>query len=280
MGYSYYESSAHEGETIELFKFVRGTEEWRFAKGDASITFDGDLYIATEIHRTAPRQGSDDAPGSIDVFLPSDSALAQVIQQGGNIRTIDLTVYSYHRPNPADTRVIFLGEVTGGDISPSEIKLTCAPLAGQLGQQIPRGTMQRNYCIWTTYDLETCGVDSADFTFDGIVAAISLNGLEITVTGAEDFVPTLPGSVALQDMFVKGVLIKGEQRGEIQHQAGDVVVLSERMPGLAVGNAVSLLAGDSRDPEVCRDKFQNADRMLVHPTMPQVNPFFGQGLGR
>ncbi len=273
------ERSEDAGELVELYRFVRGTTEWFYVDNYTSVTYDGDVYLPLEISRTAPRQSSSDSPGTIDVTLPSDCALVALLQQGGNLRTVDLTIIGFHRSSPTATRITFLGEVTVPNIEPSLTVLTCAPLAGQMGQQVPRGTVQRNECIWTTYDLFTCKVSIAAFTFTTAVSAISLNGLEVTVTGALAFVPTLPGSVARSDMFAKGVLVKGEQRGEIIEQVGEVMYLSERMPGLVLADAISLVAGDNRTPETCRDKFQNAARMMVHPHMPQVNPFFGQGFG-
>lgn len=275
-----FEESNYNGEPYELYHFVRGTEEWNYTDGILSRTHLSDTYTPLQISRTAPRQGKDDAPGSIDVTVPTDSPLGLVVQQAHNIRAIDLTVFSLQEGAPSATRIVFLGQLIKASIGPSDTIITCVPIAGQMSMQLPRGTMQRAYCVWTTYHALTCGVDPADFTFTGEVTAISGNGLTITVAGATAFVPGLPGAVALTSMFTRGVLIKGEQRGEIQVQLLDNMVLSERMIGLEIGDTVQLLAGDNRDPITCRDKFQNAERMLVHPNMPQVTPFFGQGFNR
>jgi hypothetical protein len=241
------------------------------------VTFDGETYTACEIEHTEPTTGVDDAPGTIQISLPSDDPIAQEFRKSILPPRPMVQIYQYHRPptdNPDPANVwSMLYDIVDTEHTPDQTTLTCASILGQMTMIIPSGLVQRDYCIWTTYDPLTCGVNPASFTFTGVVASISGAIVEVTDAGAYD-APLDPDP----NVFRLGSLSFGVYSSMIREQNGDFMTLDDPIPGLVVGDSVSLLVGDDRTERTCALRFLNSERRASFPKMPVSNPWYGRGL--
>lgn len=265
------------GKPSELYHFFRSTEDWFHTSGSVTvIDEDSNVYLPLEITRGEIDAGGADRPGALPVTIPVDCDLGLAIQSGSTPTPIQLRITRSHRGVADSDAIIFIGELSTADADEGDVlQLQCLPFTARLGDNIPQGAFQRDQCAFTTYDPTTCKVDPANFTFVGEVTAI--DGLVITVDGASDFVPLLPGSVTDPFMFKLGSAVFGEQQTMIEEQDGDNLTLLEDI-GLEIGSMVTLIAGDDRAPSTCSAKFQNSARNMSFKDMPTVNPFYGQGL--
>lgn len=267
------EASDDQALPLEFYHFYRGSEDWYYVTAERVKSLDGIQHLPLELTRGQIDVGGEDRPGALSITLPTDSVLGLIFQEGSAPSPINLAITRQLQGATDDPWIIFIGEVTSADVEGETVTIQVLPFTARLDVIVPQGLYQKDQCQWNTYDPFTCKVDKATFTFTGTVAAVS--GLSVEITGASAF---NPGTGARDDMFVGGILEKGERKGMIESQNGDVVILLESVPTLDVGDVVSLVAGDNRRLETCRDKFNKANRRLAFPHLPVLNPFYGQGL--
>lgn len=239
-----------------------------------TVTYQSDLYLPCEIEHTEPSYGSEDAPGTIQITLPSDDPISQEFLQSIPPPNPMVAIYEYHRP-PVDEPDIShirraLYDIVSAEDTIHGLVLTCASILGQMDSIVPSGLIQRDFCDFATYHPETCGVSRAAHTFEGTVS--NIDGLSVTVPGAAAFRADIPTYFRLGDFS------KGTKHTMIREQDGDTVVLDEMIPGLVVDDTVQLVAGDDRTKETCYYVFNNSARRRSFPGLPTVNPYYGRGL--
>lgn len=263
------EQSRARGKPRDCYHFFRGVEDWRYTSFRTAIAFMGEIFTPLEITHGEIEGGGQDRPGEVPITLPTDSPLGLILQAGSAPTPIAVKIYRFHHGVMDDFAIIFNGEVQGADIDGETCVIQAVPLQSRMSMIMPRGLFQKKRCIWNTYDPMTCKANPGAFTFTNAISAIT--GLVVTVPGAAAF-------NADPSFFSLGVMSKGERKGTIELQNGDDMRLEFMIPGLAVGNSVSLLAGDDRTQETCLNKFNNIDRHRSLSQMPTLNTFSGQGL--
>lgn len=264
------EASRDKGQPRYYYHFLRGGEDWCYTNHRTQLAFNGQLYTPLEITHGEIERGSEDNPGTVPITLPTDSDVGLVLQQGAAPTPISVRISMLQLGDVTDPAIIFYGELRGADFNGEICEVQAVPLQARLDVIMPRGRWQRKQCVWNTYDPFTCGVSESGFLFNGTVSAI--DGLTVTVPGAAAFRSTDPSFFAL------GVMSKDEYKGMIEKQDGDNMLLQHMIPGLVVGNSVSLLAGDDRTKETCLFKFNNIERHMAFHLIPTTNPHYGQGL--
>jgi len=252
-----------------FYHFFRGTQDWFYTNDRAPQSYAGEKYLPLEINHSPIDRGGEDRPGAVQVRLPTDSDIGLVLQAGDSPTPLSLRISSYDLGAVDDPAIIFNGEIQGADIDGEICTAHAVPLQARLAVEMPRGRFQRWKCRWNTYDPFTCKVNPAAYTHVGVVTGI--DGLLVSVSGTSEF-STDP------NFFALGVMTKGEYKGMIERQSGDDVTLQFMIPGLVVGDTVSLLAGDDRTRETCVNKFNNIARYWAFGEMPVTNPHYGQGL--
>lgn len=262
------EKSRAQGRPRYFYHFFRSVEDWYYTSYRTVLAYNGQAYLPLEINHNEIVGGGEDRPGLVEVTLPTDSDLGLILQAGSAPSSISLRIAMQHANMLDDPAIIFNGELRGTQITDDLCVVTAVPLQSRLSMVMPRGLFERRQCVWNTYTPE-CGVDPALFTFAGTVAGI--DGLIVSVTGASAF-------NADPAFFTLGVLTKGEYRGMIERQDGDEMTLQHAIPGLIVGDAVTLLAGDDRTKETCLNKFDDIERHMSFYLIPVQNPHYGQGL--
>jgi hypothetical protein len=263
------EASRARGRLRELYHFWRGVEDWRYTSYRTRLAFHGELWEPLPITRSEIEVGSEDRPGVVDVTVPTSSGIGTVLQAGSAPTPISLRIYQFHQGIVDDYAIIFNGEVQAADIEGETCVIQAVPLQARMSMVLPRGLYQRERCTWNTYDPLTCGKSTAGFLHTGAVTAI--NGLQVAVAGAAAF-------NADPAFFALGVMMKGEWKAPIQSQSEDSMALDFMIPGLIVGDTVTILAGDDRTKETCLTKYDNIERYMAFSQMPIQSPFEGQGL--
>lgn len=238
------------------------------------ITYESNIYTPCEIEHSEPSQGQDDSPGDIQIAIPSDDNIVTILLSSLPPPRPMVTIINYHRPpidEPTEVRRAIYDIISVEDTIHGA-DLRCASLLSQADMIVPAGLIQRDTCAWRTYDPETCQVDPAQFTYEGVVTAI--DGFNVTLNiGVANF----PA-----DFFTLGEMALGSKRVMIRKHAENsgsrIFTLHQAIPGLAIGNLVQILAGDDRTKETCHNKFHNSARRESFPRMPTTNPYYGQGL--
>jgi hypothetical protein len=274
-GYLDLERSGYGGRPQEFYHFFRAGEDWRLTPGSITVVLmTGEVYSPEKMSRSSMESGGPDAPGSLSVTIPTTSALADAVLDGRSDPPIELKLYEYHRSAEYETVIIFWGEVVSFERIGKILKLECAPLLAQGDMIVPRGLYQKDECAWNPFDLNTCKVNPAIYTYTADISDI--NGLAVTVPGAATF-GTVEGNIDPK-YFAGGVISRGNRRGMIEEQFGDVMILQNMVKDLIIGDTVSLLAGDDRSPETCLHKYNNIRRNMSFKEMPVTTPWFGQGM--
>jgi hypothetical protein len=272
------EKSRFGGRPTELYHFYQNITDWFYTSAPFTvITESVETYEPVAIQRGEYEGGGADAPGQMPITLPVGSDLGLHLQAGTIVSPVTLKLYRFHRTAESDIRLIWWGEVVSKDVEAETMTLQLQPLRAQVDLIVPRGLAYRRQCAWNTYDPTTCQVDKAAFTFTGTIA--SIDGLVIEVPGAGAFAAGFGGVTAT--FFDGGILTAANLRVgliDVGDITNDLYTLDERVPGLTVGMAVSLTAGDDRTPETCHDRFDKSERYMAFEKMPLQNPFFGEGL--
>lgn len=272
------EQSKHGGRPIEYYHFYRATEDWYYTTSRRVKTLDGIPHLPLEINRGVIATGGADKPGALSIELPTSSAIGQAVKDGLLPTPLSLRITRQQAGASDDPRIIFNGEASTAGVTPALTTIQFLPLLARLSQMVPQGAFQKDQCTFATYDTLTCGLDRADFTFDGVVEAV--DGLDVTITGLSDYRPVNADGdteAFVPTMFALGILKKGEREVMIESQSGNTVRLVTSLDNLRVDDAVQVVVGDDRQAQTCLLKMKNIARNMSFSHMPTVNPYYGRG---
>lgn len=261
MSYAAFETSAHAGEPVELYKFVRGLDSWRYTSGDAEFTHLSEIYEPYPFSRPETQQTVEVAKGKLDLKTPIDTPLVAEMIASPLIATIELTIYRRHRGDP-EVVEFWHGYVAGMTLDGDEATITCQ----QIGSQLKRTGRQRpaqRMCPHALFDAD-CGLSAAAWGLDGTL--ISAAGAVLT-SGA--FASQADG------WWVGGMISTGNTLRMIVAHTSDSITLTSGVPGLAPGAAFTVYPGCDHTPATCNSKFGNALNYGGLPWLPTKNPFAG-----
>lgn len=265
-------------------------QNWYLTSGDVARTdASNNVYVPATIRRTEVRQDNEMRSGSIQIYLPIDHPVSQLFVQGAPPAPMGLVVYAGH-DGDAETAVVFHGRVQSarGTI---ECELTCLPSQQATKKRGPTSVYQ-SQCNRVLYSAE-CGVPAGGFPscqnptrFVASVTSISADGKTIGVQfGAFDtnwwnfnFAAMDSNSATLAWGYL--TTSAGRTMMIVGHSVVGVIQLKAPVPGMAVGDAVTLNRGCGRTWKSCMSFFVMNDgtfaenpRMLGFEFMPQKNPF-------
>lgn len=255
------EASRYGAAPFELYRFARGTEEWRYATTEDPFVYLGQTFSPAVIRRGELAAVDEQGTRQLEVTLPRAEPLVVQFIGGLTPSPVSLTVYRSHR-GASDVQTLFIGQVSALTLEGAEAKLLCTPVQALFTRTVPRVAIQRT-CPWMLYDVN-CGLAALAFTFAASVTAV--NGLLVTVAGA-------PNLGAGSSYYVAGVLTLGEARAFIVGQNAAVLQLMAPLTGLASGAAVQLVAGCDRTAATCQGRFGNIANFGGFPALPKRNPF-------
>jgi uncharacterized phage protein (TIGR02218 family) len=263
---SYATLDAAGGAPVELYKFTVGTSVYAYTSGDEPVTYGGVTYQPTVLKRDAVSSTSETSKLQLQIGLAVGTPLANLFVNGAAPGVVMVTIYRYQRANPSDTVILYSGQVSGCSRQGGEATILATPAQRVIEQQIPALIYQLT-CNHALYDAG-CGINPAGFSTTGVILTISADGYTLTVSTA---------GAQPDGYYNGGLLTDGNQKAFIELHTGTQLVLLNPLNAPTIGDAVTMAAGCDHTRATCIAKFDNIQKFLGFPFIPQRNPF--QGIG-
>lgn len=281
--FSQRETSRAGGQPIALVAFTSGGQGW-YLTTDA----ESQVHLNTEFEPVPctigpQRQSGEADAGSVEIRLPRDHALADLLLTGLLFDSVGVRVFLRHRPttevsvqqqldNPAlapPTVVHFVGQVATSTVEGLDLVVTCRPLQGLLEQAIPTQVISKQ-CRHLQYG-HACGLSLEDWTESHAVASVSADGMELTI-------PTLfaGGWVDTETHFQAGVVRYNGRFRMIVWQSTTTIRLLGPFPEDLTGQTVEIAPSCGRNIDRCRVDFDNLRQYGGFIAHPEQNPFEGR----
>lgn len=261
MTYAAIETSDHDGQPIEMYRFSQGTRTWLYTSADVSFVHASETYEPYPLKRGNFRQTQELAKAGLEINAPRDLPLVADSMASPLLGVVSLVVYRRHRSD-AEVTQWWKGRVEGIRFAGGEATISCVPLGTSLRRIGLRRPAQRQ-CPHGLYD-SGCTVSAAAFGASGML----VSWIGATVTS---------GVFATQPdgWWVGGkIVLDGVLRFIVGH-ATDTLTLTSGVPGLAQGAGFVVFPGCDHMPGTCDTKFDNSDNYGGMPWLPTKNPFTG-----
>lgn len=248
MTYEAKEESQADGQPVEFYEFLIGTDRYTVTSGEDEQTVGAFVYRPIPISRGRISSGPPSSQSPLVVQMPSTESPADLYRALIPGQTCTLTIRRLHRTDGINEVVIIYKGVVksvvykeGGQLA----DLSIVPLTGGLSRSVPRITYQ-GLCNHVLYD-GGCKVVEAGFTFSA------------TATAQVGNVLTVPGVTAEVDGYYNGGFVQlgsTDIRLVLDH-VGDDLTLLVPFPASVVGQSVSVVAGCDHTLATCKTKFNN-----------------------
>lgn len=284
-GFEAYEESREDGQPVELYKFIYGTDPSEYyaytnatleKPGDV-LTVDGIDYVPRPIEREAINANGTLDKSGLKITTDIGSEVAELFRVYPPSYTISCIIYAGHLGDPDEEyKVIWAGRVTkGGREEGSLFQMTGEPVSTSLR----RPALRRHYqygCMHVLYG-PMCQADKASKTLPATVALISGNLITLDAGWEGAFAP---------EKFLGGLVEWPAPGGSTESRtiiriAGDVLTLSGITRNLAVSDAVDVVLGcnhkafaaDGGDCQPLHDNILNYGGCLWIPTKNPIGTY-------
>lgn len=264
MTYLTRETSPHDGQPEELYRFVQGTSRWLYTSAQAPVDYLSETYRPAAIERGTLEQATELSRGSLEVRIPRDLPLARLFIAAPPEGVVSITLYRRH-VGDSEFITYWKGRVTGSRLSGSTMALQCEPIATSLKRPGLRARYQL-LCRHVLYD-SGCGALRDSFRVDGSVSAVTGASVQVAVAAGKP-----------DGYFVGGMLATAQGGRMIVAHVGIDLTLAAPLPALAAGDPVRLYAGCDHTTDHCNDRFNNLDNFGGFPFIPVKNPFSGDAI--
>lgn len=279
------ESTSQDASARELYEITHGNVVYRLTSGTRDIVYGGNLFVATAIARTAlPLETVGEGEKDLEIILPVDHAFVRrYLRSLTPPQGIALTLRRYYSASVSEQ--IWTGSITAMAVDDSlEDPTATFRCSSYLGEQLQRPLPARTIgtlCPFTVYD-RRCLVDRTDSRFFVNATVLFINGRTVRYdqgnTSADGWAK-----------FGELVVTSGEATGERVTIATMKYVglpstvveieLHSLVPGLNLGEAITVYAGCDLTLATCRNRFDNVVRFGGQPHLPTKNPFLPAGFG-
>lgn len=266
LGYASYEVAQGvigiTGAPVECYKFVQGSNTYRWTSADVSVTLTDGTFTPTTIQRDALDFSQEDTAQNLSIHVPKDNAIATLGRAYNPPTAVTVTIYRKHRDDPEEI-ILFVGKVMSWQLKGPEAELICAPISEVFRRRVP-SIVYQGPCNWTLYGVG-CGIAKASFKTSGFVSAVAGTTIRASAFSSHP-----------DGWFTNGwaELASGERRFIVAH-VGDQITVQPAFTGLAAGTAIDAYAGCDRTEATCAAKFNNLVNHLGFPRIPTRNPFDG-----
>jgi uncharacterized phage protein (TIGR02218 family) len=258
MSYDAIEKSPAQSQPYELYKFLTGLQVFYFTRADETISYLWQNYAPVTMRRTEMEHTAEVTSGQLKIYVSPTSPIAQLLIPYLTPTPMFITIFGGHY---GDTEVVTLFT---GTVSSAAIETECEIVVNSdqyiLQRKIPKQGYQ-SPCVHVFGDAG-CGINLASFTTAGTVAAISTDGLTITVSAF----------AGLTNSLAAGYFPRGQDVRMITAHAGNQVTLLSPIPGLLVGDSVKGVAGCQLTYAACQ-AYNNVPNFLGFDLIPLTNPF-------
>ena len=259
MSYVNYEQSEHNGHPQEIYRFTLGDQSWLMTSADMEVAWLEDTYTPVYIRRSGFSVVGDARKSTLEIDVSAQNPVALLYRSGWLSGILVVTIFRRHYGD-LDYALLWKGRVVAAKWSGSTALLSCDSDFSLFS----RAGLRRRYQIGCPHVLYSaqCGVDKAAYRLDSAVA--SLQGNTITITGA--------GGQG-DGYYLAGMLQVGEHFRLIVAHTGDIITLTDPVPEIVAGLAVTLWPGCDRTMNTCNLKFNNVLNYGGLPFTPLKNPF-------
>ena len=259
MSYAGVESSLDQGRPIELYRFVRGSEEFRFTSHHETVTYQIKDYQPAQCLRDSPIIQTVDINKDLASFkFPRENSFARDLAVFNADSRTDVYVYRQHYGD-GETVQVWMGTVATTSMSDNTVTVNCVSPIQAARRNGFRWRYQRT-CPHTLWD-QWCGLDKNAYAVAGTVAAAP-SPVQVTVNAAAGY----PAGY-----FSGGEIMQAGRSRTISSHSGSSLVLLEGIT-LAAGQAVTLFPGCNRTYEECSTKFNNQIHFGGFRWIPDKNP--------
>lgn len=266
MTYNDRERSAEAGRPIEIYRFNRDYQAWRYTSADREITVDSQIYQPRAISRSGIEDAEDMQRNNLTITAPRDLEVADLFRIAPPTMTVLCTISEFHE-NDSDVVVIWTGRIVDVDFRGLNAVITLEPVYTAMR----RNGLRRNYqrqCPHALYG-GGCRVNREAFRVDGVAEAITAATVQVTAASGQP------------DGYFAGGFIEYEvatgiyERRFILDHTGALLKLSNRPVGLENSQNVRVYPGCDHTIDTCASKFNNAVNYGGMPYFTQKNPFSG-----
>ena len=268
MSYETLETSQHDSQPVECYRFIGSFREYRYTSSEDQVTVNGLTYDPIPVKRNAVKAGTQSEDGlALEVELPFDCDVVQDYAYSESPPRLTLELIRAQRGGSlaTDWVIEWKGRVTGFSVTGRICKIKVPSIFVQVLQ----GDVPTNYyqqpCNHVLFD-SGCKLSRA--TYSTTTSVITADVLAVEVTND-----------AFADGYLAGGEIVNQRTGErrlILNNVVNVVSLNYPFVDMRVGDTVELTAGCDHSWATCKTKFNNGANYGGHPFIPGDNPFDGQ----
>lgn len=263
MSYSSKELSQQDSQPVQLFVFVRGSTTWRYCSGNASITYDSNVYSPEPMLPGKIVNTGNVFKDSLEIRFPISNAIVASMLASTPDLVTTLTVHRLHADD-SEAITVWKGRLLRYVASGGVMTLTCESVFRSMQRLGLRQTYQR-LCRHVLGG-PGCNVNRDDYSSELTVQSVS----GVTVT----FTSSLPGD------FLGGMLKAPDDTGHMIVSTGtDFVVLKQVSQSLVTsmlanpgGFTVTLYQGCDRSTAMCHSRFNDLGNHGGFPGIPWINP--------
>jgi hypothetical protein len=255
------------GKPRELFTFARGIAMWRYTSGRSPITI---TYGATNVtwspapisrQRFAPTGDAKGIIATVRIALLTDVAQALLEEH-----TSPMVVGIHRHQDTASVVPVLVayGRVVHVKADGEWLQFDVATDDAGLGVEFPNAKIER-FCQWQTYG-PFCGVIESAFSFATTIVSIDRSTVIVASVNSN------PDGYYNFGQLIVGPTGAKERVFVSSHVGTTFQIFGELPTGVAVSDAVTLVAGDDQTLATCKAKFNNVERFLGFDQLPQIDP--------
>lgn len=241
MTFATYEGSREDGEPIQLFKFVYGTEPgeyFGYTDFTEELTIGGFTYEPVPISREAIESNGTLDNSALKVSTDISTGLAEIFRVYPPSSVVNLTIFQGHVPDvDAEYLAIWVGRIITAARKGSTLEMTGEPISTSMRRPGLRATYSYG-CRHVLYGPH-CRASKAAATVSTTVA--SIDGATITLAGGWE--GAFDAAKFLRGMVEWEAAGGSTERRSIIRVTGDVLSLSGIPNGLAVSDPIDVVLG-------------------------------------
>jgi uncharacterized phage protein (TIGR02218 family) len=266
--YDEFESSAHDGEPVECYKFMGSFRNYYYTSADLPQTVNGEDYEPAPVKRSTFRAGtqSDDSIAN-DVELPFNVDVIQDYAYAESPPRLMVEVYRVHRGSDHGTEwaLYWKGRATAFTVDGRVAKVRVPSIfARALQGDLPNVYWQAP-CNHVLYDARCKVVRIAHTITTTVITA-----------GSSAFDVVNDGGVTNALKAGEAVVTRTGERRLIMSNLAGTITINYPFVDLRDGDTVDLVDGCDHSFTTCKAKFANEVNFGGHPYIPADNPFSGE----
>ena len=269
MSYDLKESSAFDGNPVELYEFRNGNNTWRFTSADETITYLGNDYVPEQVQRNETHETQELNKLTLKVTLPRTNVVATMFQFYPPTDVTSITILRLHRDD-GNAIIQWMGRVLNSEYTGVTVELHCEPITTSVRRLGLRRYYQRQ-CPHALYGAQ-CKVNKD--AHKTIANVVSIDALKINVS------QTLTVN-AFAGGMLSWVSFTGIQWRFITGNSANSISVNLPFPpdtdvygrGLPAGTELSVYPGCQHTMTDCISIFNNLANYGGFPFIPITNPF-------